>query len=160
MNYETEGVIVNNRILAVVGGDCDTPIAADGVLMLTYMIDTQVKLSPADFPPGTTLEQAAKDIITCATEDFDRLIAMAMHSMQSDNPNGVRVSFVVSAHTGCETCEEVITCPMLAEANRYSVIKKKGGTEEKGTSEMEETKKSGTEEANPKLRLIRNTPLH
>jgi hypothetical protein len=49
---------------------------------------------------------------------------------------------------------------MLAEANKYSVIKREGGTEEKGTNEMEETKQSGAEEENPKLRLVHSTLLH
>lgn len=160
LNCGTEGTIVNNRILAVVDGDCNAPIESEGVLTLTFIIDTQVKLSPADFPPGTTLEQASKDIVTCAAEDFGRLVTMAIHSMRSDDPNGVRVSFAASAHTGCETCEGVKECPMLAEANKYSVIKREDGTEEKGTNEMEETKQSGAEEENPKLRLVHSTLLH
>jgi hypothetical protein len=133
---DAEGTIANSRIIAIMDGDCDAPITSEGTLMLAYIIGTQVKLSPADFPPGTTLEQAIKDIMMQATSEFSNTMALAVRSMQSDEPNGVHVSFVASAHAGCNDCEEVSTCPMWEEANKHPVITKK--------------------QENPKLRLIRN----
>lgn len=139
VHCQAEGTIVDNHISAVMEGNCDAPIIEDGTLMLTYIVDTQIKLRASDFGPGTTLEQAIQDIVARATGDFDGLVLMATDSMRSDKPNGVRVSFIASAHTGCETCAEVSDCPMWENANKYplAMVKK---TDEENTSGIKENR--------------------
>ncbi len=130
-----EGTITNNHISAIMEGDCDAPIE-NGTLLLTYVIETQMKLNTPDFEPGTTLEQVIQDVVSRGTRDFDGLISMATDSMKTDKPNGVRVSFIASAHTGCETCEGAEDCPVWVNANAYQVAL------------IADTKDDGAEDAN------------